>query len=393
MRRPISALSVLSVTLIALLLYVSSTSVGAAPLSRALSDVRMVETCTTPTAGTSILMLESGSSPYRAIPYPSSLSISGQTGTITEAVVKIYGLNETNTADLDVLLEKADGGGASQANIILFSDVGGGDATANDDTEVVTFRDGAPAVGNNGGLPAGTYAPTNRGGGADVFPSTAPSPSGSTLLSTFDGLSPNGAWRLYVVDDSLNFSNGSVHKWCVQLSLSGDPTFTPVPGSQTPTATATATATLPPTHTPTHTATVTPSQRKLYLPMAMKPVDLGCATQERNPNDTRGEADSSQNLACFGQPITGSITSGDPRDYYYFDVLLPGATVSITLDSMPLRTDNDVALYNSAGTLIAYAATAGNELIPPTALQPGRYYVMVYPYQTFGGPYRLTVTR
>lgn len=82
-----------------------------------------------------------------------------------------------------------------------------------------------------------TFKPTDydNGGDNDVFPAPAPqglvtpptvithsvseppAVSGGTLLSTFNGSSPVGAWKLYVVDDFFWF-DGSVDGWSLEIT-------------------------------------------------------------------------------------------------------------------------------------------------------------------------------
>jgi hypothetical protein len=87
-------------------------------------------------------------------------------------------------------------------NAIIFSDVGGNNAATNfdltlDDESATTLPDDTPAIPGSG-----TFKPVNfASSGADNFPG-APPPSGATALSTFDGINPNGAWRLFVSDDT-----------------------------------------------------------------------------------------------------------------------------------------------------------------------------------------------
>jgi len=45
-------------------------------------------------------------------------------------------------------------------------------------------------------------------GGGDFFPAPTPTPSAQSALSGFDGVNPNGTWKLRVVDDVSSFDGG-----------------------------------------------------------------------------------------------------------------------------------------------------------------------------------------
>jgi hypothetical protein len=86
------------------------------------------------------------------------------------------------------------------------SDVGGGVLTpANGVT--LDLDDQAANPLPAGQLSEGRFKPTNLGAG-DTFPAPAPTPSGGSALSVFNGTNPNGTWNLYVVDDTDNASVG-----------------------------------------------------------------------------------------------------------------------------------------------------------------------------------------
>ena len=127
-------------------------------------------------------------------PYPSTINVAGVVGTVSKVTATIKGLSHTFPGDVDMLLV-----GPGGQKMLLMSDVGGGTDAVN---ATLTFDDtaagsiGAPVV-------SGTFRPTNIGTG-DTFP--APAPAGPypdpQMLSTFNGVNPNGTWSLYVVDDS-----------------------------------------------------------------------------------------------------------------------------------------------------------------------------------------------
>jgi len=127
-----------------------------------------------------------------AAPYPSNITVSGVSGTVTKVTATIANFNHTFPSDVDILLV-----GPAGQKILLMSDVGGGTDAVNAN---ITFDDSGPGIGAT--VVSGTFRPTNIGGG-DLFPAPAPTgPYNSTALSDFNGLDPNGIWSLYVVDDA-----------------------------------------------------------------------------------------------------------------------------------------------------------------------------------------------
>jgi subtilisin-like proprotein convertase family protein len=132
-------------------------------------------------------------------PYPSTINVSGVTGTVSKVTVQLFRYGHVFTADVDVLLV-----GPGGQKLLLMSDVGlsvqlppfissgGGD---------LTFDDAGPPMPIIAKVISGTYKPTNDGTG-DLFP--APAPPGPypdpQQLSVFNGVNPNGTWSLFVVD-------------------------------------------------------------------------------------------------------------------------------------------------------------------------------------------------
>jgi subtilisin-like proprotein convertase family protein len=140
-----------------------------------------------------------------AVPYPSTVVVSGLPGQVIDVVLTLKNINHTNPDDIDVLLVAPDGEGA-----IVMSDVGG---TANVATTNLTLDDSAAIfMPDEGPLPSGTYKSTNANGGdTDSFGSPAPSPTGTDLTNTYDGIDPNGTWKLFVKDDTVNDFIGNIN--------------------------------------------------------------------------------------------------------------------------------------------------------------------------------------
>jgi len=128
-----------------------------------------------------------------ASPYPSAINVAGIVGSVTKVTATVTGLSHTFPSDIDMVLV-----GPGGQSVMLMSDVGGGTDAVNAN---ITFDDSAPA-GIGATVVSGTFRPTNSGSG-DVFPAPAPAgiPSAATL-SAFNGVNPNGAWNLFIVDDA-----------------------------------------------------------------------------------------------------------------------------------------------------------------------------------------------
>jgi subtilisin-like proprotein convertase family protein len=142
-------------------------------------------------------------------PYPSQINVGGLPQAIRKMRVTLF-LNHTFPDDVDLLLV-----GPGGQNAIIMSDAGGEAPAPNfvlaiDDAAVNSLPDNGPLVN-------GTFKPTNIGAG-DAFPAPAPAPTGTSVLSVFDSVNPNGLWKLYVVDDS-GGDNGSISQWILNFDL------------------------------------------------------------------------------------------------------------------------------------------------------------------------------
>jgi subtilisin-like proprotein convertase family protein len=146
-------------------------------------------------------------------PYPSTVLVSGVTGTITKLTVTLIGLTHTYPADVGVLLV-----GPTGTNVVLMSDCGAGNGISD---VTLTFDDSAASsLPKSGQITSGTYLPTDLNAGSENFPSPAPgSPFGQTL-SGFNGLNPNGAWSLYVQDEALGDTGNLAQGWQLSITTS-----------------------------------------------------------------------------------------------------------------------------------------------------------------------------
>lgn len=128
-----------------------------------------------------------------ALPYPSTIQITGLTGVVTRVEASLVGLTHPLPTDLDILLVNPSG-----VKVMLMSDAGGAHAV---DGVTIRFGDDSFDV-----LPQfdpileGTWAPTDYEPG-DLFHLFPPGFVYATSLSAFNGRTPNGPWSLYIMDD------------------------------------------------------------------------------------------------------------------------------------------------------------------------------------------------
>ncbi len=147
--------------------------------------------------------------------YPSTISVSGVTGTVTKVVARIR-MNHTNPDDLDILLVNPTG----LRSVMLMSDAGGIANIAGG--TMLTFDDCAHRLlDNEGQIVSGTYRPSNysSSGVPDVLPAPAPPEPYGPGLAEFNGTLPagvNGEWKLYVFDD-LAPNAGGIGHWDITI--------------------------------------------------------------------------------------------------------------------------------------------------------------------------------
>ena len=227
------------------------------------TTVAGVTTCTGDDS-TSISNGAVGSTYVTASTYPSTLSVSGLSGTIATIKVQLNGLTSNDvvgcgTADLQVLLKSPTG-----QYMEVMGDAGNCDATTGEDWTsggvTLTIQDGGTAMPysgdspcnsstagwpyptESGGFNEGTFAPTScpYGNNPEVYPSPGPgtitatgdlaAPVGTaTLNGTFDNLDPNGTWSLYLVDNDGQFAGSddiSLTGWSLIFTLNASESST-----------------------------------------------------------------------------------------------------------------------------------------------------------------------
>lgn len=152
-----------------------------------------------------------GSGP--ASPYPAPITVKGlKKGKILDVNVIINGFSYDVPDDIDILLVASQLPGQ---NAIIMSDVGA--ATAASNVNLTLDDAAAESLPDLGPLVSGTFKPTNASGSADVFPPPAPTPSGNSALSVFNGQNPNGEWQLFIHDNPGN-GPGSIDSWSLEIT-------------------------------------------------------------------------------------------------------------------------------------------------------------------------------
>jgi len=195
---------------------------GATGFNTSTGTLTQVVNNTTTVTGTTFCNDQSGitiNDNAAATPYPSRIFVSGLSGTITSITVDLKGLTHPFPSDIDLLLVSPTG-----QKFVLMSGVGGTNAVNNAN---ITLSDAAGSGLLSNTLTSGTFQPRSYEAN-NTFPSPAPAnpynepaPTGSaTLSSGFNGVSPNGTWQLYVVDDVAGNSGWITGGWCLNFTMS-----------------------------------------------------------------------------------------------------------------------------------------------------------------------------
>lgn len=146
-----------------------------------------------------------------AAPYPSSRDVVGfNRGRILDVNLVLKNFSHTFPGDADVMLSHRG------VNRTVFSDVGGNNPVNN-----ITIRlddEAAGLLADTTAPTGGSFKPANFAvSGGDTFPLPAPTPSGLAPLSGFDGLDPNGGWRLWVTDDLVGGTGQFAGGWSITI--------------------------------------------------------------------------------------------------------------------------------------------------------------------------------
>lgn len=132
-----------------------------------------------------------------ASPYPSTISVSGITGTVTKVTITVVNWSHTFDADVGIKVSNPLG-----TPVVLDGRVGDGSAISG---ATVTF-DMSASSSLASPITTGTFLPT-----ASSFPTfSAPAPAGGGIdLNVYNGVNPNGTWSIWV-QDFATFDVGSI---------------------------------------------------------------------------------------------------------------------------------------------------------------------------------------
>jgi subtilisin-like proprotein convertase family protein len=130
-----------------------------------------------------------------ANPYPSVLTVSDLTGTITDVNVTLNGLSHTYPQDVAVLVVPPAG-----QPVVLMGKTGGSVAANN--LRITLDDQAASSLPASGALSSGSFKPTSYKS-ANLFDAPAPGGAYATVLGVLNGQNPNGDWKLFVMDDAI----------------------------------------------------------------------------------------------------------------------------------------------------------------------------------------------
>jgi len=141
-----------------------------------------------------------------ATPYPSTMNVSGRTGTISKVTVTIPAFSHTYPGDVNMVLVAPNG-----KKVALLGGVGGGTDAVN---VPLTFDDaGSGPMGTS--VVSGTYQPS---GSVSTMPTGAPVGPYASALSEFNGDSANGTWSLYVSDKAASDTGSMPQGWRIAIT-------------------------------------------------------------------------------------------------------------------------------------------------------------------------------
>jgi uncharacterized repeat protein (TIGR01451 family) len=170
-----------------------------------------------------------------ATPYPSNIFVSGRPADLQHLSVTLKGVTYSQSQDIDALLV-----GPSGQGLILVAAAGPNDGGAISNVTLTLDDNATSTLAQNSIWDTPNTSviskPVNYGGFNEVFPPPAPSSYGNpgpagggtaTLGGTYDGASPNGTWKLYLITTSAGDGTGAVaNGWCLNVTTPAPPVLT-----------------------------------------------------------------------------------------------------------------------------------------------------------------------
>jgi subtilisin-like proprotein convertase family protein len=167
-----------------------------------------------------------------ASPYPSTISVAGIAGAITNLTVTLHNMSHQSPGDVDMLLVGPTGQG-----VVIFSGVIG-NQPMNNITFTLSDKAYYPLPPPGYVLAPGTYQPTdlapNHTNAPHIFPAPAPAAPYASTMSAFNGVSPNGTWSLYVFDNTTPNNGAITNGWSLAITTQ---VTQPIMNRPTPTST------------------------------------------------------------------------------------------------------------------------------------------------------------
>jgi hypothetical protein len=170
---------------------------------------------------------EAGGTIGPATHYPGTVEVAGVPGTVTGVTLTAIELNAGGELDMALV-------GPNGAQVMLMSDAC---RTTSAQREIWTFADDAPIFVPQLSCTFGqtiSVRPTNYEPESDNFGPKGPPGPFTNSLAAFDGISPNGAWQLFMIDDSAGVVGCEMRAFALHLEIEPPPpTPPPAPIVQT----------------------------------------------------------------------------------------------------------------------------------------------------------------
>ena len=155
-----------------------------------------------------------------ATPYPSVINVSGMSGTITNLALTLSRLSHEYVTDVHMLLV-----GPTGQKVVVFGSVAQGRAVHNVTVNLVDSSD--YPLPQSFSLWPEPLRPTDWAVTND-FPAPAPAgPYAPVAMSSFNGLTANGVWSLYVYDDMAPDQGDISGGWSLLISTTGGSNLAP----------------------------------------------------------------------------------------------------------------------------------------------------------------------